>query len=106
MNRREILAALGGAALTTVPAQAARALEPRRAVAGAVTTDDLMRIALDLAGYREIPADSAIHHPTSGIRRLVFALDVDTGTLLFAKQAGYDCVISHHPMEQLPAQAI
>ena len=45
MNRREILAALGGAALTTVPAQAARALEPRRAVAGAVTTDDLMRIA-------------------------------------------------------------
>ena len=51
-----------------------------------------------LAGYRDVPADSAIHHPASGIRRLVFALDVDGSTLLFAKQAGYDCVVSHHPM--------
>jgi hypothetical protein len=104
MNRRELLAALGGASLAAAPARLA-ALAPRRGAlaGGAVTTDDLMRIALDLAGYRDIPDDSAVHHPASGIRRVLFALDVDGSTLLYAKQAGYDCVISHHPMDQLPS---
>jgi hypothetical protein len=102
MDRRALLAALGGAALTAAPTRAASARPPRRTAGLAVTTDDLLRIALDLVGYRDIPADSAIHHPASGIRRVIFALDVDGSTLLFAKQSGYDCVISHHPMEQLP----
>ncbi|HSE26798.1 MAG TPA: hypothetical protein VLA95_01115 [Gemmatimonadales bacterium] len=101
MNRRDLLAALGGASLAAATARVGAATTARP-TSPAVTTDDLMRMALDLVGYREVPADSAIHHPASGIRRVLFAMDVDTGTLLFAKQSGYDCVIAHHPMDQLP----
>lgn len=109
MNRRELLAALGGtlgaASLAAAPALTRTALAaapPRPAAGRAVTTDDLMQIALDLVGYRDVPADSGVHHPASDVRRVLFALDVDTGTLLFAHHSGYDCVISHHPMDQFP----
>ncbi len=61
-------------------------------------TDELMRIALDLAGFEGIPEDSAVYVPGDGIRRVLFGLDVETAELLMAQQMGYDAVIAHHPV--------
>ncbi len=67
-------------------------------------TEEIMQIALDLVGFKAIPLDSAIHVPGSGIRRILFGLDIDPGTLVMAKQMGYDCVICHHPRGTLLEQ--
>ena len=63
-----------------------------------MTTDDIMRLALLMVGLPSIPHDSGIHVPGNGIRKVLFALDVDTGVLMAAKQMGYDAVIAHHPL--------
>lgn len=57
----------------------------------------IMEIALDLAGFREIPADSEIHVPGESLKKAVVAIDVDVGVLTLAKHLGADCVIAHHP---------
>ena len=69
-----------------------------------LTTEEIMQVALDLAGLRAIPPDSAIHVPGTGIRRILFGLDIDPGTLVMARQMGYDCVICHHPRGTLLEQ--
>ena len=69
-----------------------------------LSTEEIMGIALDLVGFQRIPPDSAIHVPGSGIRRILFGLDIDPGTLVMAKQMGYDCVICHHPRGTLLEQ--
>jgi putative NIF3 family GTP cyclohydrolase 1 type 2 len=56
-----------------------------------------MDIALDLAGFREIPADSEIHVAGKNLRKAIVAVDVDVGVLMLAKHLGADCVIAHHP---------
>lgn len=60
-------------------------------------TDQLMAVALDLAGQREVPADSQILVPGKNIRRVMLGIDVGEAEVLLAKQLGYDCVIAHHP---------
>src|SRR5574341_1975924 len=77
----------------TVSSRGARPLIGR----GGVSTDDLMRMALEIAGLSYMPEDSAVHVPGKGIKRILFALDVNVGLLLFATQRGYDCVLAHHP---------
>ncbi|MGB9834829.1 MAG: hypothetical protein ACPLPW_07700 [bacterium] len=62
-----------------------------------MNTKELMQIALDLVGMKEIPADSAIHVEGEGIKRLLFAIDVSSAELLFARMNGYHCVVGHHP---------
>ncbi len=66
-----------------------------------VTTDELMQLATELAGLAEAPLDSGVHVPGCGIRRVIFALDVNVGLLVLAKQLGYDAVIGHHPCATL-----
>lgn len=66
-----------------------------------VSTEELMQLATDLAGLDEAPKDSGIHVPGSGIRRVIFALDVNVGLIVLAKQLGYDAVIGHHPCATL-----
>ncbi|HEY7062305.1 MAG TPA: hypothetical protein VII06_12570 [Chloroflexota bacterium] len=68
---------------------------------GSVTTDELMEIATDLAALDEAPLDSGVHVPGRDIRRVIFALDVNVGLLVLAKQLGYDAVIGHHPCATL-----
>ncbi|MBN1261274.1 MAG: hypothetical protein JXB35_11415 [Anaerolineae bacterium] len=63
-----------------------------------MNTDELMQIALDLAGFDAIPDDSAIYVPGVNIRRVLFGLDIGTAELLMARQLGYDAVIAHHPV--------
>jgi hypothetical protein len=62
-----------------------------------LSTEEIMAIALDLAGEREIPLDSGIHHPGQDIKRLIFTMDVNVGLLHLAKQMGFDAVVGHHP---------
>jgi len=63
-----------------------------------VNTERLMQIALDLAGLREVPGDSAIYQEGSEIRRVLIGIDARSAELSLAKSLGYDAVIAHHPM--------
>lgn len=57
----------------------------------------MMQLALDMAGMKAVPADSAIYHPGERIRKVIIGIDMETPELLLARQLGYDAVIAHHP---------
>lgn len=69
-----------------------------------MTTEEIMRLALQMAGFARIPEDSAIHVPGRNIRRVLFGLDVDVAELALAKDLGFDLVIAHHPNGVTPDQ--
>jgi putative NIF3 family GTP cyclohydrolase 1 type 2 len=51
-----------------------------------------------LAGCDEVPADSQVYVESPGdVRRVLFGIDIEVGELLYARDAGYDAVIAHHP---------
>jgi len=62
-----------------------------------VNTEEIMDLALKLAGLKEVPEDSAIHVDGNNIRKLLFGVDTGVPELSLAKQLGYDAVIAHHP---------
>ncbi len=62
-----------------------------------MTTDEIMSLALGMSGYLRVPEDSGIFVPGTGIRKVLFGLDVDTAELQMAKTLGMDLVIAHHP---------
>jgi len=62
-----------------------------------LSTAEIMQLALELSGFREVPADSTIYHPGEGIERVLIGIDLDAPELFIAKQLGFDLVISHHP---------
>ena len=68
-------------------------------------TEAIMRLALELAGQSEVPADSGIVVPAREVRRAWFGIDVESADLIAAKAAGYDLIITHHPVgpEECPA---
>ncbi|HWE62690.1 MAG TPA: hypothetical protein VHB98_13330, partial [Chloroflexota bacterium] len=57
-----------------------------------------MSIALEMAGFSALPADSAVYYPGVGIRKVLVGIDIGAGELLFARQYGFDAVIAHHPL--------
>jgi len=61
------------------------------------TTDELMRLALEMAEMDEVPGDSAVYHPGRGIRRILFGIDIKAAELKLAADLGFDAAISHHP---------
>jgi hypothetical protein len=63
----------------------------------ALNTEEVMEIALKLAGLTEVPEDSAVYVEGENIQRVLFCIDVGPAELLLAKQLGYDAVIAHHP---------
>ena len=67
-----------------------------------LSTDEIMQTALDLVGWTAIPLDSGIHVPGNGIKRLIFAMDLNVGLIHMAKQLGFDAVVGHHPCGVLP----
>ena len=67
-----------------------------------LSTEEIMRIALELVGWTEIPLDSGIHVPGKNIKRLIFTMDANVGLLHMAKQLGFDAVVGHHPCGVLP----
>ena len=61
-------------------------------------TAAIMEVALDQAGLDLVPADSAIYIEGDQLGRALFAIDLDLGELLFAREAGFDVVVAHHPV--------
>ena len=62
-----------------------------------MNTEEIMRTALRLAGFRSVPADSEVHVKGRKIRKVLAAIDVGVGELLLARSLSCDAVISHHP---------
>jgi putative NIF3 family GTP cyclohydrolase 1 type 2 len=51
-----------------------------------------------LAGCEAVPADSQVYvEATSDVHRVLFGVDMGVAELLFAREAGFDAVIAHHP---------
>lgn len=67
----------------------------------AVTTDRLMAIALELAGWNAIPGDSAIYYPGARISSVLMGIDVGAAELFMARQLGYHAVIAIQPAGHL-----
>jgi len=65
----------------------------------AVTTERLMQIALEMAGWDidAIPGDCAIYYPGTRIGHVLMGIDVGAAELFMARQLGYHAVIAHHP---------
>jgi putative NIF3 family GTP cyclohydrolase 1 type 2 len=64
----------------------------------AVDTDRIMKVGLELAGWKKMPADSGVHVKGNNIRRVLIAIDIGTAELMLAKQLGCNAVIAHHPI--------
>jgi len=62
-----------------------------------MNTQTIMDLALELSGLEYIPSDSQIYYPGENIKRILFGIDIREEDLVFAKQQGFDLVISHHP---------
>lgn len=60
-------------------------------------TDRIMKLALDMAEFDYIPADSEIYVEGKDIKRVLFGIDINSADLYYAKENGYDAVIAHHP---------
>lgn len=63
----------------------------------AVNTEQLMRVALDMAGWDAIPGDCAIYYPGGRISHVLMGIDAGAAELFMARQLGYHAVIAHHP---------
>ena len=68
-----------------------------------MNTQDMMDLALELAGIDETPEDSGVVVPCEEIRRVMIGVDIDTADLLLAERLGVDLVIGHHPVTGSPA---
>jgi len=62
-----------------------------------MNTEEIMELALKLAGLKEVPEDSAIYVSGDNIRKILFGIDAGVPELLLAKQLGCDAVFAHHP---------
>ncbi len=62
-----------------------------------MNTKQMMEIALDLAGLKEMPVDTTITVEGKNIKRVLIGIDMETPELILAKQLGFDAVVSHHP---------
>ena len=62
-----------------------------------LSTDEIMGIALEMAGMHHPPADSAIYVEGTELSKVMFGIDIGAAELLLARQLGCDGVIAHHP---------
>ena len=62
-----------------------------------MNTQEIMNLSLELSGFDYVPADSRIYNPGNNIHRVLFGIDIGKDDLIYAKQNGFDLVISHHP---------
>ncbi|MHB1127407.1 MAG: hypothetical protein ACYC2T_10730 [Bacillota bacterium] len=58
---------------------------------------DILDIALQASGLKEVPEDSGVIVDGEGIKKVLFGVDMESAEILIAKQLGYDAVITHHP---------
>lgn len=62
-----------------------------------MTADEIMALALNMAGFPGVPEDSAIFVGGRNVRKVLFGVDVGPAELMVAKELGMDLVIAHHP---------
>lgn len=62
-----------------------------------MSTEEIMKLALEMACFKEIPADTAVHVAGRNIRKILFGIEAGVPELLLARQLRCDAVISHHP---------
>ncbi len=62
-----------------------------------MNTQQILDLALSMAGLSEVPADSGILVPCDNVKRVMFGVDIETADLLLARELGVDLVIAHHP---------
>lgn len=62
-----------------------------------MNTSEIMQLANEMAGFKETPEDSQVYVPGDNTRKVLFGIDVGSAELMFAKERGYDLVITHHP---------
>ena len=67
-----------------------------------MNTQEILDVALKLAGLSETPADSGVVVEGQNIKKIAFGVDIEVGELLLARQLGVDAVIMHHPKGGLP----
>ncbi len=70
----------------------------KRSKAKMLDTDRILEIALDMVGWKSVPADTAIHVPGRNLNKVMLMIDVSTADLMLAKNLGCDAVITHHPI--------
>lgn len=63
-----------------------------------MNTQEIMDLALSLAGLTSIPSDSAILVPGENIKRVLVGVDMGTAEILLARELKVDLVIGHHPI--------
>jgi hypothetical protein len=63
-----------------------------------MNTSQIMQLALDLAEMESIPADTGIFRPCDSIKRVLLGIDIEKEDLSFARDNGFDLVLSHHPL--------
>ncbi len=68
-----------------------------------MNTQDILSLALQMAGLKETPADSGIIVPSEQVKKVLFGVDIDTADLLLARELGADLVLAHHPASGGPA---
>jgi len=60
---------------------------------------DILEWSAQLAGCAQVPADSQVYvESTADVSRVLFGIDIDLGDILYARTAGYDAVLAHHPL--------
>ncbi len=62
-----------------------------------MNTQEIMKLALQLADLKKIPEDSAIYVKGEKLKKILVAIDAGVPELLLAKQLECDAVIAHHP---------
>ncbi|MFL6478716.1 MAG: hypothetical protein ACJ707_07860 [Nitrososphaera sp.] len=67
-------------------------------VVAVIDTNRVMKEGLELAGWKKMPADSAVHIKGKNIHKVLIGIDIGAAELLLAKQLGCDAVIAHHPI--------
>lgn len=63
----------------------------------AVTTERLLTLALELAGWESIPADSSVGNAGKAINHIFVGLEVGAAEILIARQLGYHAVVACQP---------
>lgn len=62
-----------------------------------VTTERLVQLALELAGWDAAPADTSVQFAGTRISHILAGLDVGTADVFMARQLGYHAVVAFHP---------
>ncbi|MGH2485372.1 MAG: hypothetical protein ACRDHE_05095, partial [Ktedonobacterales bacterium] len=63
----------------------------------AVTTERLVAIAYELAGWTDAPPDWMIYQPGTRISSVLVGLEVNPADLFMARQLGYHAVVAYRP---------